>query len=197
MWSRTTDDRDWRAAEFVAVDFETTSADPRRAAPLSVGWIVVREGRVCMATAGYHVIDHDGLVPVESMRVHGLLPDDIAVGLPVTAVTARLGTALADRVVVAHGAWIERALLRRLAVARRPVIDTLAVVRRIDEREGFGPRTVSLAAVARRFGVPPLRAHHAFGDALTTALLLVTIAGQLERQRSRCLVDDLLRLGRT
>ena len=197
MWSRTTDDRDWRAADFVALDFETTEVDPRRAAPLSVGWIVVRDGRVRMATAGYHVIDHAGHVPVASMRVHGLLPDDVAAGLPVAVVAARLRAVLTDRVVVvAHGAWIEQALLLRMDVERRPLVDTLAAVRRIDEREGHVRGSVTLSAVARRFGVPPLRAHHAFGDALTTALLLITIAGRLERERGRCLVDDLVRLGR-
>lgn len=178
------------------LDFETTSGDPRRAAPLSVGWVVVGNGRIRLADAGYHLIDHRGDVPLASLRVHGLLPAELQGGLPVDDLAARLRGALTDRIIVAHGAWIERALLERMDVPHRPVVDTLAIVRRLDEREGHGGQFGSLAALARRFGVPPLRAHHAFGDALTTALLLLVLAGRLEQQRGRCIVDDLVRLGR-
>lgn len=190
------DRRNWRDAEFLVLDFETTSGDPRRAEPLSVGWVVVANGRVRVSDAAYHLIDHDGHVPVASLQIHRLLPTELAGGLAIDDVAARLRVALDGRVAVAHGSWIERALLKRMAVARQPLIDTLAVVRRLDEREGNQREPASLSAVARRCGVPPLRAHHAFGDALTTALLLLALAGRLERQRSRCVVDDLIRLGR-
>jgi DNA polymerase-3 subunit epsilon len=190
------DRRNWRDAEFLALDFETTSGDPRRAEPLSVGWVVVANGRVRVSDAAYHLIDHDGQVPVASLQIHRLVPAELAGGLTVDGVAERLRSALDGRVAVVHGSWIERALLKRMAVARQPLIDTLAVVRRLDEREGNHLEPASLSAVARRCGVPPLRAHHAFGDALTTALLLLALAGRLERQRSRCVVDDLLRLGR-
>jgi DNA polymerase III subunit epsilon len=190
------DQRDWRQAEFTALDFETTSGDPRRAEPLSVGWVVVGDGRVRLAQAGYHMIDHQGEVPLDSLRVHQLRPTELRRGLPLDAVSTHLATALADRVTVAHGGWIERALLNRMRLARGPLVDTLAVVRRLDDREGRARQPMSLVELARRFGVPRLRTHHAFGDALTTALLLLVIAGRLERQRGRCSVDDLVRLGR-
>jgi DNA polymerase III epsilon subunit-like protein len=124
------------------------------------------------------------------------MPSDLAKGRPLDAVAARLRSALDDRLVVAHGSWIERALFKRLDASPRALIDTLAIVRRLDEREGRTTTSPSLSALARRFGIPPLRAHHAFGDALTSALLLVVLAGRIEQQRTRCVVDDLVRLGR-
>lgn len=190
-----TDDRDWRDAEFLALDFETTSSDPRRAEPLAVGWVVVANGRVRLSDAVYHLIDHDGQVPVASLRIHRLLPADLVRGRTIDDVAARLRAALDGRVVVAHGSWIERALLKRMQAPRHALVDTLAIVRRLDERAGSRSESTSLSAVARRSGVPSLRAHHAFGDALTTALLLLTLAGHIERERSRCIVDDLIRLG--
>jgi DNA polymerase-3 subunit epsilon len=193
---RGADERDWRQAEFAVLDFETTSGDPRRATPLSVGWVVIGNGRVRLADARYHLIEHREDVPLASLRVHRLLPAELREGVPVDGVAERLRAVLADRVIVAHGAWIERTVLERMNIARRPLVDTLAVVRRLDERAGRGGHPGSLAVMARRFGVPPLRAHHAFGDALTTALLLLVIAGRMERQRGRCIVDDLVRLGR-
>lgn len=196
MWLRKGDERSWRGAEFVALDFETTSGNPRRAAPLSVGWVVVSNGRVRLGEAAYHLIDHRGDVPLESLRVHQLLPNQLRDGLPVDDVAARLRASLSDRIVVAHGAWIERRLLDRMDITGGPLIDTLAVVRRLDERAGRSRQASSLRALAHRFGVPALRSHHAFGDALTTALLLLILATRLEQQRGRCLVDDLVRLGR-
>lgn len=196
MWSRRTDERPWRAAEFLVLDFETTSADPRSAEPLSVGWVVVADGRVRLRDAGYRLVAHDGRLPAASLPVHGLLPHELATGLPLGEVADAVRAAAADRIVVAHGAWIERALLSRLDIDHRRLVDTMAVVRRLDEREGRHRGDWSLAATSARFGVPQQRAHHAFGDALTAALLLVVLATRLERAREDCPVDDLLRLGR-
>lgn len=195
VWWRRADDRGWREVDYVAIDFETTRADPRQAEPLSVGWVLIRGGRVHVGHAGYHLVDHRGPIPLESMRIHGLLPGQLQGGLALEAVVGRLRPALADRVIVAHGAWIERALLDRLRIAHGGVIDTLALVRRLDDRAGRGTVAMTLDAVSRRFSVPTMRAHHAFGDALTTALLLVTLAGDIEQERGRCTVDDLLRRG--
>ena len=195
-WLRRRDDRDWRDVELLALDFETTTGEPREAEPLSVGWVVVAQGRVRLRDAGYQLIDHNGDVPLESLGIHRLIPDDLAKGVPIDEVAQRLRRAVRDRVVVAHGGWIERALLKRMQVPHQALADTLAIVRRLDERSGAGALETSLSAVARRFGVPPLRAHHAFGDALTTAFVLLAIAGRMERERSQCLVDDLVRLGR-
>jgi DNA polymerase-3 subunit epsilon len=196
-WLRRRDDRGWRDVDLLALDFETTSGEPRRAQPLSVGWVTVRDGRVQLAGAGYHLVAHDGHLPRAALPIHGLLPTDLSGGASLDEVADHLRAVTRDRVVVAHGAWIERALLARLNVGHAGVVDTMAIVRRLDERDGRVARGASLNAAARRFGVTPFRAHHAFGDALTTALLLVVLATRLERARGACPVDDLLRLGRT
>jgi DNA polymerase-3 subunit epsilon len=195
MRLRRTDDRDWRTAQFVAIDFETTTADPRRAAPLSVGWVAVRTGRVQLSAARYHLIAHDGILPRAALPIHGLLPHDLRAGLPAAQVADGVRAAVADQIVVAHGAWIERAMLRRFSASHAGLVDTMAIIRRLDERRGDVGGELSLSAVSRRLGVPSLRAHHAFGDALTTALVLLVVATRIERERDGCPVGDLLRLG--
>ncbi|MBW3603834.1 MAG: 3'-5' exonuclease [Actinobacteria bacterium] len=195
MWFRRSDDRDWRAATFVAIDFETTSADPRTAQPLSVGWVEVRDGRVQLSAARYHVIAYDGVLPPAALPIHGLLPQDLRAGTPSEQVAEHVRAVVRDRIVVAHGAWIERAVLKRFGADAATTVDTMAIARRLDARAGSVDRAPALSAVARRFGVPSLRAHHAFGDALTTALLLIVLATRIERQRQGCPVDDLVRLG--
>lgn len=187
----------WRERTYVVLDFETTSANPRHAQPLSVGWVRVREGRVRCGEAGYTLLRHVEHVPAASIRIHGLLPEDLAAGADPAAVAATLREELGrDGVLVAHGAGLERTVLRRLGVRPAAVVDTLRVVRRLDERHSRSGADPRLPAAAERWAVPVLRSHHAFGDALTTALLLVTLAGAVEQQRGRCEARDLELLSR-
>lgn len=187
---------DWREADYLVLDFEATSADARTARPLSVGWASVVGGRVRAGGSGYAVLRHVAPVPLGALAVHGLTPDVVAAGRPAEEVRAELAALLADRVLVAHHAPLELALLRAWDLRPTAVVDTLALLRALDARAGRPGADVTLAGAARRLGVPAARAHHAFGDAWTTALLLVTVAGDLEAARGGCTLDDLLRLGR-
>lgn len=184
----------WREAEYLVVDLESTSARPREAEPLSVGWVPVVAGRVRCAEAAYTLVR--GVAgPSASLAVHGLTPDLLATGAEPEEVAGRLRRALEGRVLVAHHAALEVALLGRWGLVADAVVDTLALVRALDERAGRPAAGATLGEAARRYDVPAARAHHAFGDAWTTALLLLTVAGGLEAERGRCTLDDLLRLG--
>lgn len=186
----------WRDVRLVSVDLETTTADPREAEPLSAGWVAIEAGRVRLATADYRLLRHDGPLPAAGVGVHGLLPDDLADGEDPAAVARELADALDGGVLVAHGADLERAVLGRWGVEVPDSLDTLAMVRRIDEREGRPEADARLPSAGRRYGVPALPAHHAFRDALMAALLLVTLAGRLERQGRRVTLEDLRLLSR-
>lgn len=189
------DERAWREARFVVLDFETTGLDLRRAAPLSVGWVVVRDGRVVLAEAGYTRIRHRGGIPADALAVHRLLPADVADAPAAGVVAQRLRPVLDGAVLVAHGAWTERAMLRRLDLGGR-LVDTLQLARALDRLDGHeSARATSLAAVAGRLGVPVHRVHHAFSDALTAGGLLLALLHRLERHGAGD-VDTLRRLGR-
>ena len=187
---------DWREADLLVLDFEATSAEPRSARPLSVGWVGIGEGRVRAAECGYAVVRHVDPVPAGALAVHGLTPDVVAAGRPPEEVREELGALLAGRVLVAHHAPLEVALLKGWGLRPHAVLDTLALLRRLDERAGRPRADVTLAGAARRFDVPAARAHHAFGDAWTTALLLLGLVCDLEAERGGVSLDDLLRLGR-
>lgn len=188
--------RDWRSARLLAVDFETTTADPRTAVPLSAGWVAVEAGRVRLESADYRVLRHEGPLPAAGISVHGLLPDDLATGEETGEVARALSAALDGSVLVAHGADLERGVLAGWGAEPAAVLDTLAMVRRVDEREGRGGADPRLPAAVRRYGVPVLPAHHAFRDALSAALLLLCLVGRLEGQRGAVTLDDLRLLSR-
>lgn len=195
--AKSTDARSWREAELVALDFESTSADAATAAPLSVGWVPIVDGRVRPGLGGYLLVDHPGEVPLASMRIHRLMPGELTDGVAPDELGDLLEPVLDGRVLVAHGAGLEQALLARLGVPYAATLDTLEIVRTLDSRAGHGRADPRLVAAARRYGVPTFTAHHAYRDALTTALLLVTLAGRREATGGSCLLDDLRRLGRT
>lgn len=174
----------WHDVSFLVVDFETSSLDPRRARPLSVGWVPVRGGRVVLADADYRPIHPDGQVSTESMGLHGLLPEDLRDAPSAAAVGLELGRALDGHLLVAHGAMMEVGMLRQcgIRVGRGDVVDTIRLTRRLDRLDGNRiDEDVSLGAAAARAGVPVLRPHHAFGGALTTAGLFLALATRMER----------------
>ena len=110
---------DWRDADLLVLDFEATSAEPRRARPLSVGWVGVGGGRVRATECGYAVVRHVDPVPAGALAVHGLTPDVVAAGRPPEEVREELGALLAGRVLVAHHAPLEVALLKGWGCDRR------------------------------------------------------------------------------
>lgn len=187
----------WREADYLVLDFETTALDLDRAAPLSVGWVPVRGGRLVMAGAGYTPLRYDGPLPPAAVPVHRLLPEDLRDAPPPAEVAGVLAGLLRRHVLVAHAVGFELALLGRLGVParRREAVDTVALAHAVERLDGHrAPRPVALSAVAARYGLPVHRRHHAFGDALTTGGVLLALAADCERHGAGSL-DDLLRLG--
>ncbi|HVM13894.1 MAG TPA: 3'-5' exonuclease [Egibacteraceae bacterium] len=190
----------WRECEFVVMDFELTDLNPRRAKPLSVGWVVVRHGRMCLADAGYtpiHWPGGPGEISPEAVAVHGLLPEDLAAAPAVSEVADQLERMVTGRVLVAHGSYMELTVLRRVGVpvARRRALDTIRLSQSLDRlEEAPVPANRTLSALSRRLGLPAHRPHHAFGDALTTGGVFLALATRLEAHGAGRL-GDLHRLG--
>ncbi len=190
------DDRSWRDVAMVAVDFETTTADAVAADPLSVGWVGLEQGRIQIGDAGYTLVAHRGEVPVESIRIHRLVPGELSEGVAPEELGDVLREAVDGRVLVAHGAAIEQTMLDRFDVSYDACLDTLGIVRTLDQRAGRTGADARLPEAARRYGVPKLAAHQAYTDALTTAMLLISLAGRVEAERGACTLSDLLLLAR-
>ena len=87
----------WREADLLVLDFEATSAEPRSARPLSVGWVGVGGGRVRATECGYAVVRHVDPVPAGALAVHGLTPDVVAAGRPPEEVRDEIAQGMALR----------------------------------------------------------------------------------------------------
>jgi DNA polymerase-3 subunit epsilon len=165
------------------LDFETTGLDYGRDAVVSFGVVPVRRSRVVLAEAVHELVVPEIPSSPTSMKIHRILPQDLAEALPLEVARERLRTALEGRFLLAWYADVEIAFLRRIfggreSPWRRRTVDArrLAI-----ELEGAHPDVrYSLSSVAERYGVPVANPHQALDDALVTAQLFLVLASRLE-----------------
>jgi DNA polymerase-3 subunit epsilon len=198
-WPTPDTDVDWRAARFCVIDIETTGLHPSREEIVSVGVVEVAHGRISNHTF-YRVVHPSRPVSEEAMRIHTLTSEELADAPPIGEVMEPLMSFIAGSFLVAHAAWFERAFLDRMLKPfgeRLPddLVDTAALAR-LELAPPASDREPSLEALSLRLGLPVHTPHHALGDAMTTAQLLLVFAARLTAGRERLTVKDLLSLSR-
>ena len=169
--------------ELVSLDIETTGLDPSRADMLSVGWVIVRNGRIDLGTAESHIVRPSGDVG-DSASVHGLTDTMVGAGLDWGVVLDKIVGVLTGRVLAVHHAGLDHALLDRMCLRRYgarllvPVVDTLAIERRRQQHKHHLEENASLRLSDLRdaYGLPRYSAHDCLVDAIATAELVLAIA---------------------
>lgn len=175
---------DYRQAEYVAVDLETTGLDPRRDQILSLGWVVLRGPRIELASARHEVVRVQGAIPANTAVIHQITDDDAAAGGDLANALAALLADLAGRVLIAHHCHVELGFLgaacQRLYGGGLLVraIDTQDIARRTLERRQtpFKASDLRLYALGERYNLPRYGAHNALADALAAAELFLAQA---------------------
>ena len=187
--NRETAARCWRQVRWSVIDVETTGLDFDNDDIISVGVASVADGVIDASSNFYTLVRPTAIVSATSATLHGLTRTELE-GAP----TAREGAAavadhLADSIVIAHAAWVERAFLDKLSWETghslpTPLVDTAALSRALgvdDTPDGYEP---PLELLAQRLGLPVYTPHHALGDALTTAVLFLALVARLEAAQS-------------
>lgn len=164
---------------WLAVDVETAGLDPARDRLLSIGWVAVEGHDIVLAESGYVVIRADGAHDSvgESATIHGLTDDMLAAGVSAEVGVGKLLQALSGRALLAHYAQMEIGFLNPLcrkhfgAPLKVPVADTMAREYEKMLRADQEPKRdeLRLWSLLERYGIPPMKAHHAFNDALACA----------------------------
>lgn len=168
--------------EFVSLDIETTGLDPSSADMLSVGWVVVREGKINLSSAESFIVRPSGDVG-DSASVHGLTDTVVGTGLDWGIVLDKIIKVLTGRVLLVHHAGLDHALLDRMCLQRFgsrllvPVVDTLALEhrRRHQKHHLENNGSLRLADLRDEYGLPRYSAHDCLVDAIATAELLLAI----------------------
>lgn len=184
--------------EIVSVDIETTGLEAATADMLSVGWVIIRDGRVDLDSAGNYLVKPNAGVG-NSASVHGLTDTMVGAGMDWTDVLDRIIERLRGRVLLVHHAGLDKALLDRLCRQRYgipllvPVIDTLALEHRRQRRRHHvdSNRSLRLGDLRDAYRLPRYNAHDCLLDAIATAeLLLAMVAHNDGSQKTR--LGDLL-----
>lgn len=182
--------------EFLCLDVETTGIDAQTADILSIGWVVIRGGRVEIASSEYAIVRPPGEVG-DSATVHGLTDTQCEVGEDVRPVLERLLDVLRDRVLVVHYAGLDKALLDRLcrhyygAALLMPVVDTLELERRTQSRRHHvdDKQSLRLGDLRRAYSLPQYSQHDALADAIAAGELLLAMVAARGGQRNVRLRD--------
>jgi DNA polymerase-3 subunit epsilon len=183
-------DADWRTIDYCVLDVETTGLDLRNDEVVSIGAVQIHQARIVTENNFYREVRPKKLPSVQSVQVHGLRAIDLASAVPIESVIPDLVAQIGPRVAIAHAAWVERAFLtphlRSTSLNfSRPIIDTAALARELGYATDRSTREPSLELLARQLNLPVYAPHHALGDALTTAVLFLAFATQLERARKQ------------
>jgi DNA polymerase III subunit epsilon len=187
-------------ARLVAVDTETTGFDPALGHHvIEVACVPIDDG--VSGTPWSRLVDPGVDIPAEAVAVHGIT-NRMVRGAPRAAeVAAELEARCAGRILVFHNAAFDLPFLRAdfklplfdqlmtqvdLPLFGPGFIDTLGLARGL-----FGLGGNGLGALAARLGEEAGTAHRAEGDALTTAGVLLKLAGRWEREKGVRTVAEL------
>ncbi|SRR6056297_3343155 len=185
---------DWRSLEFLVVDAEMSSLDPRQGELLSLGWVVIRSGAIELDSATHRILRAHSSVG-QSAVIHQLRDLDLVDGESPESALAALLHAARGRILVFHNGRLDLAFLDPLAHTCHgaplllPWVDTLRAEQRLLRRRGITPGTgdLTLTGCRLRYGLGDHAAHNALGDALATAELLLAHASS--RGAGICLGD--------
>ena len=176
----------WRSIDYCAIDVETTGLNLKDDEIISIGAARIHMGRIKVENNFYREVRPRRLPSIPSVQIHGLRGIDLESVDPIKSVIPDLVAQVGDRVFIAHAAWIEYAFLKRHLRGlnfSKQMIDTAALARALGYCAGVDGREPSLESLARRIHLPVYAPHNALGDALTTAVVFLALATELEREQ--------------
>ena len=173
-------ERPLNEATFALFDVETTGLSPAYGHRVcEVACLCVRGG---VETGRFEsLVDPERAISAGSYRVNRITPEMLAGAPPFSAIAEPLLALMEDSVLVAHNAPFDLGFLAkelemaRLAPPEGPIVDTLALSRRI-----YSSPSHSLSAITRTLELPLEPTHRAMSDVQATRNLLDRILDDLE-----------------
>ncbi len=160
--------------KFTALDFETTGLNFASDSVLSFGGVEINGLQIDFASCFHHFIQQPNTINPDSVVINAITPEHLSAGLTPDAALHLLIERCAGRIIICHGAVIERTfLLKMLGLTpdfALPLIflDTLKIERSLLRRRR-GVEDLRLAAIRESRGLPAYVGHNALADSVATA----------------------------
>ncbi len=173
------------STRFLVVDCEMSGLDAKTCQLLSMGWVMIEQGRIINASAR-HLLVHADRGAGDSSKIHGLMDSSLAGAKSVAAVLMLLIQQIEGTVLVFHHAPLDIRFLQNAAIENFrcpmlfPYIDTMAIEKRRMHLQGKATG-LRLAQCRERYGLVTGAQHNAMADAIATAELLLAQASYLEK----------------
>ncbi|PSJ44766.1 DNA polymerase III subunit epsilon [Zobellella endophytica] len=172
----------YRGDELIAIDTETTGLDPRQADVLSIAAVPIRGNRVLTSQRLELTLAASPKLTGDSIRIHGLRHQDLQQGLSPDKALPQLLGFIQNRPLLGYHVLFDIAILSRLTREhlgfelpnRHVELAHLYRRRQLMQHPELEP-DLGFEHMAQELGVPLLARHSAFGDALTTALMFLTL----------------------
>lgn len=173
------EDNPWQLPMLV-LDMETTGLAGEHDRILSVGMLSMHAGMLHLGDSQHFYLADREVDPGTAVINH-ITPQVLLNGVTQEEALQRLLVALSGRVLVAHGAAIERYFFHRLLNSHYPGVieppllwlDTLALERSLTRHRGCGRKDYRLSEIRRERGLPAYLAHNALADTVATGELLL------------------------
>ena len=178
---------------FLVLDAEMSGLDPKKSQLLSIGWVMIENGRIVNATAK-HLLIHADRGAGDSSKIHGLFDSSLAGATSAAAVLMLLMKQIPGSVLVFHHASLDMRFLQKATIEnfRCPLlfsyVDTMAIEKRRMHLQGKS-MGLRLAQCRDRYGLQSGSQHDALADAQATAELFLAQASYLGNPKKLKLSD--------
>lgn len=174
--------KDWREQTLLVIDMEMTGLDAEEDSILSAGSVMIKQGRIELASAEHHYFQSTSLMGddvSDSAHIHMITDNQReSQGERLEDWLTRLSHELKADTWVFHHAQIDLSFLQRFSerlevkLPKVEIEDTLKIEQQLrtdDQLESHAQ--LNLNVCRARYGLPVYRQHHALSDALATAEL--------------------------
>jgi len=167
--------------EFLALDFETTGLNAHQDKVLSIGMVSFTLDQIDIASSEELFIDNGDYIKPETAEINGLTPQALAHGITLDMGIDCLLEKAKGKVVLAHGANIEKAFIEAFLAQRYQIgvfpayfIDTIYIEKRFSYAGKTGThKSYQLNDMRRHYKLPNYLEHSAASDAFACAELFL------------------------
>ena len=173
--------------EYVALDCETTGLNVRSDDIISIGAVRIKGRRIMSSERLELLVQPQGAVSAESIRVHRLREADVACGIPVDIAMLQLLRFIGSRPLVGYFLEFDAAMINR---AMKPILGIKLPHRQIEvsalyydyrnrllqpHQRGSSQIDLRFSTIMSELGLPTRDAHDALNDAVMAALAFIKL----------------------